>query len=122
MDMNVQELQRLNESITVCVEACRRLATHLQQVQQTMAQMSLPWAGQHAGIDPLTLLALQARNAAPWLGQFAQPYAPFTGFGQGFGGIGQGFGGIGQGGFGGVPFYGVPFGGQGQIGQQLGRV
>jgi len=106
---NVQDLQRLNESITVCMEACRRLAVHLSQVQQTIAQTTMPWLNAGAQIpfiDPLTALQIQARA------QFA-PWAHLGGIGLGnvgFGGIGGIGGGTGFGGIGGYGHYGVPFG------------
>jgi hypothetical protein len=40
--VNLQELQRLNDAITVTYEAIRRVAPQLQAVQQ-MAQMQVPW-------------------------------------------------------------------------------
>ena len=40
---NVQEFQRLNESISMCLEAVRRLVPQLAQAQQVMAQMTLPF-------------------------------------------------------------------------------
>ena len=104
--VNVQELQRLNEAITLTIDAIRRTAPQLSQLQQQVllggitpnvfgygaaAQPGVPGFG--IGVDPLTayLHAQQAmmRGFSPLgpVGGFGvqgmSPLAPFSPFGYG---------------------------------------
>ena len=120
--INVQEYQRLNESITLCMDACRRLIPQLAQVQQTVAQLTLPFGATQgfqaqvgqtpwANVDPITAAIIQQqlqtqRNlyGAGMVNPMAAiasgwnvPYAAQMGFGNvpgvyGFGGQVPGFG------------------------------
>ena len=126
-NVNLQELQRLNEAITVTFDAIRRVAPQLQALQQ-MAQLQVPWqqpfgAGMQqpygVGIQHPLLqhLVQQLSQQNPWTTQYPQPL--HWGVGQSFGqqpfGIGQQPFGIGQQPFSFGQQYGqVPFG----IGQQ----
>jgi hypothetical protein len=125
--VNVQDLQRLNDAITITMDCIRRVVPQLAMLSQTQ----LPFAGvpqwqvspigpsvfgnpyqqtpfyAHSygptqglpGIDPITAAYVQGHVHG-----LKQVLGPVGGIGQqGFGGIGQqGFGGIGQQGFGGI--------------------
>jgi hypothetical protein len=77
--VNVPELQRLNEAILLTMDAIRRVAPHLAQVQ-------FPFMGIGAPIDPITasylqqlaqqhaLRAIYAQQIGQWQTPWAQPF------------------------------------------------
>jgi hypothetical protein len=125
-NVNLQELQRLNEAITVTFDAIRRVAPQLQALQQ-MAQLQVPWQQpfgigmqqpyavgmQHPLLQHLVQhLVQQLSQQNPWT-QYQQPI--HWGMGQQYQPFGQSPFGISQQPFSFGQQYGqVPFG----IGQQ----
>jgi hypothetical protein len=98
--VNVQEIQRLNDAITITLDAIRRVAPQLAmlQHQQLMQQMS-PFGGVGGQLPYVLQQLLGQQSPFGGMGQYGfGSQMPFSGIGQqGFGGIGQqGFGGIGQ--------------------------
>lgn len=86
---SIQEFQRLNESITLCIDSVRRLLPQLAQVQQTVAQLTLPFHAQGLGVYPQTGVPY-----SPWAQQ-GTGAPPFYGANQnigpgGVGGLGYG--------------------------------
>jgi hypothetical protein len=80
-NVNLQELQRLNEAISVTFDAIRRVAPQLQAIQQ-MAQMQVPWQQQPYGVGmpPQHLVPLLQHLVQ----QFGQQQNPWTQYQQPF--------------------------------------
>jgi hypothetical protein len=123
--VNLQELQRLNDAITMTFEAIRRVAPQLQLLQQQALWATQPQLGYGIGQGGVPHWAQQASQLGvqpfgmphqmPIFGQaFGQPYG--QSFGQTFGQspvVGQPspFGIFGQQPVVGQPYYGMPFNG-----------
>lgn len=87
--VNVQELQRLNEAITLTIDAIRRTAPQLTQLQQQVMLSGVPMhplfgAATHQGVpgigfgvDPLTAAYLHAQSMM----RGVSPFSPTPGFG-----------------------------------------
>ena len=93
-NVNLQELQRLNEAITVTFDAIRRVAPQLQALQH-MAQLQVPWQPFGLGTQPpfgvQTPYGMQhplfqhlVPQMHPWM-QYQQPFHFTQSYGQQYG-------------------------------------
>ena len=64
--VNVQELQRLNEAIALCMDTLRRVAPQLGQVQSVLAQIGAQIPALGPQLSPLSQIPPWALGISPW--------------------------------------------------------